>query len=79
VTIDHGQGLWTTYSFLKELRARQDDDVSRGEVIGTVGRGHPSSELPSHVHLSARQDGTYFDPVVLYVGNRLDDLLSLVR
>lgn len=78
VTVDHGTGLLTTYSFLGETRVARGASVERGVVVGTVGRGHVGSSLPPHVHLSARRDGFYFDPLELYVGEGYADLLSLV-
>lgn len=77
VTIDHDPHLKTGYSFLGTVAVQKGQHVEAGDVVGTVGRGHPNSGLPPHVHLSARRDGTYFDPLVLYAGSRLDDLLDL--
>jgi murein DD-endopeptidase MepM/ murein hydrolase activator NlpD len=77
VTIDHGGGLLTSYSFLGGTSVRRGAAVARGDVVGTVGRGHPTEGLPPHVHLSARRDGFYFDPLELYVGSGWSDLLSL--
>lgn len=78
VTVDHREGLLTTYSFLGEVRVARGTPVEPGEVVGTVGRGHSNSSLPPHVHLSARRNGIYFDPLELYVGEAYADLLSLV-
>lgn len=78
VTIDHGDGLLTTYSFLGNTAVSRGASVDRGTVVGTVGRGHVGTSLPTHVHLSARRDGLYFDPVELYLGDGYSDLLSLV-
>lgn len=77
VTVDHGEGLLTTYSFLGELLVARATQVEQGEVVGTVGRGHTGTSMPPHVHLSARRDGFYFDPLELYVGSSYADLLSL--
>jgi murein DD-endopeptidase MepM/ murein hydrolase activator NlpD len=77
VTVDHGEGLLTTYSFLEELRVAQGATVSLGTIVGTVGRGHNNGEPRSHVHLSARRDGVYFDPLELYVGSSYADLVAL--
>jgi murein DD-endopeptidase MepM/ murein hydrolase activator NlpD len=77
VTIDHGGGLVTSYSFLGTTQVSRGTAVEQGEVIGTVGRGHTGSGLPTHVHLSSRRDGFYFDPLELYVGSGYSDLLSL--
>jgi murein DD-endopeptidase MepM/ murein hydrolase activator NlpD len=78
VTVDHGGGLLTTYSFLGNATVTRGTPVEGGEIVGSVGRGHTGSSLPSHVHLSARRDGLYFDPLELYVGDGYSDLLSLV-
>ncbi len=78
VTVDHGGGLLTSYSFLGTIAVARGTAVEPGEVVGTVGRGHSGSSFPPHVHLSARRDGFYFDPLELYVGSDYSDLLSLV-
>ncbi len=59
VTIDHGGGLWTSYSYLGYITVLTGEDVERGTVIGTVGddTGH------GDVHLSVRIDGEYIDPL----------------
>ena len=77
VTIDHGDGLRTTYSFLESIAVEANDDVGQGQVVGTVGAGHPNQGLPPHVHLSARRGELYFDPLELYVGDSTADLISL--
>jgi murein DD-endopeptidase MepM/ murein hydrolase activator NlpD len=78
VTVNHDGGLLTTYSFLGSSAVSKGAHVEMGTVIGAVGAGHPGSGLPPHVHLSARRDGVYFDPLELYVGSGYADLLSLV-
>ncbi len=59
VTIDHGGGLWTSYSYLGHLTVLDGEEVERGTVVGTVGgdTGH------GDVHLSVRIDGQYIDPM----------------
>lgn len=77
VTIDHGGGLLTTYSFLGTIAVARGTALAQGDVVGTVGSGHSGSTTPPHVHLSARRDGAYFDPLELYVGASYSDLLGL--
>lgn len=77
VTVDHGGGLLTTYSFLEEIAVSKGQEVGRGDPVGTLGAGH-DPDLPPHVHLSARRDGVYFDPIELYLGAGYADLLRLV-
>ena len=59
VTIDHGGGLWTSYSYLGHVTVLRGEEVGRGTVVGTVGgdTGH------GDVHLSVRIDGEYVDPL----------------
>lgn len=59
VTIDHGGGLWTSYSYLGHVTVLRGDEVGRGTVVGTVG-GDPGQ---GDVHLSVRIDGDYIDPL----------------
>jgi murein DD-endopeptidase MepM/ murein hydrolase activator NlpD len=77
VTVDHADGILTSYSYLGSKSVEAGRAVRRGEVIGTLGRGHDDS-LPPHVHLAARRDGAYFDPLELYLGSSYADLLRLV-
>ena len=77
VTVDHGDGVWTTYSFLGTISVPDGAAVRRGDTVGTVGTGHPTAGLPPHVHIAARRSGVYFDPIVLYVGSSSADLLAL--
>jgi murein DD-endopeptidase MepM/ murein hydrolase activator NlpD len=78
VSIDHPDGVRTSYSFLGTIVAHRGDVVALGDVVGTVGTGHPSEGLPPHVHVSARRGETYFDPVEIYVGTSYADLVELV-
>jgi murein DD-endopeptidase MepM/ murein hydrolase activator NlpD len=78
VSVDHPEGVRTTYSFLGTIEAHRGDTVALGDMLGTVGAGHPEDGLPSHVHLSARRSEVYFDPVEIYVGTSYSDLVELV-
>jgi murein DD-endopeptidase MepM/ murein hydrolase activator NlpD len=77
VTIEHGDGIRTSYSFLAAIAVKTNDQVEQGDEVGTVGAGHPNQGLPPHVHLSARRGELYFDPLELYVGDSMADLISL--
>jgi murein DD-endopeptidase MepM/ murein hydrolase activator NlpD len=66
VTIDHGGGLESTYSFLSSIAVRRGATVASGQVIATSGAGHASVE-PAHLHLGVRLDDVYVDPLA-YLG-----------
>lgn len=57
VTVDHGGGLVTTVGFLDEVAVGRGEVVGQGDVLGLAG---------DRTHFSARQDGVYFDPVLLF-------------
>lgn len=78
VSIDHPDGVRTTYSFLGTIVARANTVVTRGDVIATVGPGHAGNGAGPHVHLSARRGDLYFDPVALYLGTSSADLIALI-
>lgn len=64
VTIDHGNGLKSTYSNLADKpTVKQGDSVSAGDVIGSVG-ATALCEVGqgSHVHIAMSKDGNSVDP-----------------
>src|SRR2546428_8377458 len=64
ISIDHADGVRTTYSWISAADVRKGDVVTRGEVIGQTGQGHPGSLMP-HLHFGARVGTTYIDPMLL--------------
>lgn len=76
VTIDHGGGLRSTYSWLGAIQVRVGDVVARGAIIAASGRGHPSSTVP-HLHFGVRSDGVYVDPLGFLGPAPVADLIHL--
>jgi murein DD-endopeptidase MepM/ murein hydrolase activator NlpD len=64
VSIDHPDGVRTTYSWLTQVAVRRGDPVERGGPIGRSGAGHPGAEEP-HLHFGARIGTLYIDPMLL--------------
>ena len=64
VSIEHDDGVRTTYSWLSGLIIEKGDVVTRGQIIGQTGQGHPGSLTP-HLHFGARVGDTYIDPMLL--------------
>src|SRR6476620_4873429 len=62
VTIDHGGGLSSTYSWLSARSVRKGDRVLRDQPIALTGWGHPGALIP-HLHLGVKLDGAYVDPL----------------
>ena len=62
VTVDHGAGLESTYSFLDSIAVRRGDVVSQGQVIARSGAGHASGTIP-HLHFGVKLADAYVDPL----------------
>ncbi|SFT95674.1 Peptidase family M23 [Actinopolyspora lacussalsi subsp. righensis] len=66
IAIGHGNGMSTTYEpVLPEVTAGQP--VERGEIIGSVTRGHPecAAKKPhTCLHWGLRDHDTYLDPLL---------------
>jgi murein DD-endopeptidase MepM/ murein hydrolase activator NlpD len=62
LTIDHGAGLESRYSFLSALAARRGDAVSMGQVVARSGSGHAGDLVPN-LHFGVLLDDVYIDPL----------------
>ncbi len=62
LTLDHGAGLQSTYSWLDALLARRGDVVTEGQVIARSGTGHGGASV-AHLHFGVRLDDVYVDPM----------------
>ena len=60
VTLDHGGGVLSTYSYLERISVRRGADVAAGQVVGLAGE---------FLHFSVRVDGDYVDPAA-FIGVR---------
>ena len=76
VSVDHADGVRTTYSWLSSESVRKGDTVHRGEVIAASGHGHPEIQTP-HLHFGARIGSTYIDPMILLGGADVSGLIRL--
>jgi murein DD-endopeptidase MepM/ murein hydrolase activator NlpD len=77
VTIVHGGGLSSTYSWISAAAVRKGDVVSWGQTIGATGTGHPGASVP-HLHFGVKLDGEYVDPSELLAPLGVQDLIRLV-
>ena len=62
VLLDHGHGLTSVYSHLKEVRVREGQRLRQGEVLGTVGA-------------TGRVTGPHLDWRINWFDQRLDPAL----
>jgi murein DD-endopeptidase MepM/ murein hydrolase activator NlpD len=62
VSVDHGGGLVSTYSWLSASLVHKGDSVASGSVLALSGPGH-EGVLPSHLHFGVKLNGEYVDPL----------------
>jgi murein DD-endopeptidase MepM/ murein hydrolase activator NlpD len=75
VSVDHPDGVRTTYSWLSSVGVRKGAAVRKGDIIAASGHGHPEIPEP-HLHFGARIGQTYLDPMLLL---EAEDVASLIR
>jgi murein DD-endopeptidase MepM/ murein hydrolase activator NlpD len=66
LTIDHGGGVSSTYSWLTANLVRKGAAVTRGQPVAVTGWGHPGALVP-HLHFGVKLNGDYVDPFA-YLG-----------
>lgn len=76
VSIDHADGVRTTYSWLSAVAVADGQSVTKGEVIGSTGQGDPGSLQPN-LHFGARLGAAYIDPMPLLIPGDLSSLIHL--
>ena len=62
VIVDHGKGDYSIYGSLSRADVRKDMRVTKGQVIGAVGKADPDAE--AHLHFEIRPNGRATDPLV---------------
>lgn len=66
VSIDHRDGVRTSYGPLTGLQVRAGDQVERTALLGILAAGdHGDVARDSGLHFGARRDGAYVDPMGL--------------
>jgi murein DD-endopeptidase MepM/ murein hydrolase activator NlpD len=63
VSIDHGGGVSSTYSWLSAVMVHAGDVVARGEAIARSGFAHPAEATRSSLHMGVKRDDVYVDPL----------------
>jgi murein DD-endopeptidase MepM/ murein hydrolase activator NlpD len=75
LTVDHGGGLASTYSWVSGLSVRKGAAVVAGQAIALTGNGHPGDTIPS-LHFGVKLNGAYVDPM-LYLES--ESVTSFIR
>jgi murein DD-endopeptidase MepM/ murein hydrolase activator NlpD len=76
ISIDHADGVRSTYSWLSAISVNSGDRVVRGQSIGSTGQGHPGSSTP-HLHFGALVGTAYIDPMLLLQPGEVAGIIHL--
>ncbi|HEY0929300.1 MAG TPA: peptidoglycan DD-metalloendopeptidase family protein [Gemmatimonas sp.] len=68
VIVQHGGGDYSVYGSLQRIDVRRGQQVTKGQILGTVGDTDP--ELPPHLHFEIRPKGRAVDPLEWLRGQR---------
>ena len=71
ITIDHGYGYKTRYAHLKNFAVRRGQKVTRGQVIGRVGRTGKSTG--SHLHYEVLKNDVQINPMHFFYNDLTPD------
>jgi Membrane-bound metallopeptidase len=77
VTIAHGGGVSSTYSWLLSVRVHEGDVVARGEPIGKTGFAHPGEATSSSLHMGVKLDDVYVNPLDYLLALDLTQMIRL--
>lgn len=76
LSIEHPDGIRTTYSWLSDVMVRKGDSIRKGETVARTGAGHPGEAAP-HLHFGARVGDVYIDPLLLLEQGSVVGLIHL--
>lgn len=77
ISIDHPDGVRTTYDWLSTVSVRKGQRIKKGDPIGFTGHGHPEIATPQ-LHFGARiGPATYIDPMLLLTAGSVVGLIHL--
>ncbi|MDD6021744.1 MAG: peptidoglycan DD-metalloendopeptidase family protein [Acutalibacteraceae bacterium] len=63
VEIDHGNGMKAKYCGFEEIGVKENDEVKKDQVIGTLGNIPIESADNTHLHLEITINGKITDPI----------------
>lgn len=76
LTIDHGEGLQTTYTLLARTYVSDGQVVAQGQWIGAAGAAHPGRA--GGLHFGVRLNGSYADPADFLGASDMSNAIHLV-
>lgn len=71
VVLDHGQGLASIYSHLSNIGVQLDQDVTKGEIIGSTGQTGLAGG--DHLHFGVMVSGLFVNPIEWWDNHWIQD------
>jgi murein DD-endopeptidase MepM/ murein hydrolase activator NlpD len=71
VVLDHGQGLASIYSHLSNIGVQIDQDVKKGEIIGSTGQTGLAGG--DHLHFGVMVSGLFVNPIEWWDNHWIQD------
>lgn len=76
LTIDHGGGVESTFSWVASLEVRRGDVVTQGQPVARTGGGHTGDLVPN-LHFGVKLDDAYVDPLTYLTSIDISALIRL--
>jgi murein DD-endopeptidase MepM/ murein hydrolase activator NlpD len=78
VVVNHGQQLFSFYMHLDRAAVRTNQEIRKGDVIGTVGASGRATG--PHLHWGVRLNGVRVDPLSLMEATTNDrEIIGIIR
>ena len=71
VKIEHNNNMISVYQSIKDVTVKENDQITKGQVIATSGTNNISSDLGNHLHFELYTNGQVVDPS-LYIDKELN-------
>ena len=66
IEIEHSNNIIASYQCLGEIKVKENDTVTTGEIIATSGTCNISKNLGNHLHLEISKEGKMINPESIY-------------
>ena len=62
VKIEHNNNMISVYQSIKDVTVKENDQITKGQVIATSGTNNISSDLGNHLHFELYKENILVNP-----------------
>ena len=66
IKIEHQNNMISIYQSVKDVKVKEKDTVTKGQVIATSGTNNISSDLGNHLHFELYKDNVLVNPEEIF-------------